>query len=34
MSLQSERVTFAQQDAFINSINKIKIFILNLYYED
>ena len=34
MSLQSKQVTFAQQDVFISSINKIKILTLNLYYED
>ena len=33
MFLQSEKVTLAQ-DAFISSVDKIKIFILNLYYKD
>ena len=34
MFLQSEQVTLAQQDAFINNADKIKILTLDLYYED
>ena len=34
MSLQSERVTFAQQDVFISNSDKIKILTSDLYYED
>ena len=34
MSLQSEQVTLAQQDVFINSTDKIKISTSDLYYED
>ena len=33
MSSQSERATFVQ-NVFINSTDKIKISISNLYYED